>query len=155
MPTQGPFKKRRQMAGRCAASVQPLAPAPQAAGRAHGTQPGDESHPSPHYFCVASCEPQTSSLLLQTLTSISLFISVVVYPAFPSNAATGECIPDRLQEPGCLFAGLSCLSSYMGRWESYDPVYISQCCRIPETLMSEKNSDAPSGRRGILHKAEW
>lgn len=125
MPTQGPFKKQRQMAGRCAAGMQLLAPAPRAAGRAHGTQPGDESHPSPHYFCMASCEPQTSSLLLQTLTSISLFISVVVYPTFPSNAATGECISDRLQEPARLFAGFSCLSSYVGHRESDDPVYVA------------------------------
>lgn len=125
MPTQGPFKKQRQTAGRSAASLQPRAPAPQAAGRACGPQPDDESHVNPRYFCMVSCEPQTSSLLLQTLTSISLFISVVVYPAFPSNAATGKCTADRLQEPGCLFAGLSCLSSYVGHRESYDPVYIA------------------------------
>lgn len=49
------------------------------------------------------------------------FSSAVVYAAFPSLwgayswSAAGAC---------CLFPGLSCLSSYMGLWESYDPVYV-------------------------------
>lgn len=49
------------------------------------------------------------------------FSLAVIYAAFPSLwgayswSTAGAC---------CLFPGLSCLSSYMGLWESYDPVYV-------------------------------
>lgn len=78
--------------------------------------------------------PVTGVIQVQTISALNLgltpsnpherlifhFSSAVVYAAFPSLrgayswSAAGAC---------CLFPGLSCLSSYMGLWESYDPVY--------------------------------